>query len=168
MAKYGIEAFKDNKLVAYPIGAKETYGTLTFTGSEVRNKFVYVDDDGEVHEEQNAQNTWKAKDTGQPQDKYIMAYSSKTKDVMDIHVPLDFDVDGLEFDQELELVGAVVTIGNSEKEQKVVTRNGEQIRPVDCKTFPVQVEDIKVKDSKAISQSTQSQSKSEQSSKPKE
>ncbi|MDG4982879.1 DUF961 domain-containing protein [Lactococcus lactis] len=167
MAKYGIEAFKDNKPVAYPIDAKETYGTLTFTGSEVRNKFIYIDDDGEVHEEQNAQNTWKAKDTGQPQDKYIMAYSSNTMDVMDIHVPIDFDVDSLEFDQELELVGAVVTIGNSEKEQKVVTRNGEQVRTVPCKNFPVQVEDVKVKDSKATSQPSQSQSKSEQSSKAK-
>lgn len=167
MAKYGIEAFKDNKPVAYPIDAKETYGTLSFTGSEVRNKFIYIDDDGEVHEEQNAQNTWKAKDTGQPQDKYIMAYSSKTKDVMDIHVPLDFDVDSLEFDQEIELIGAVVTIGNSEKEQKVVNRNGEQIRTVPCKNFPVQVEDVKVKASKATSQLTQNQLKSEQPSKAK-
>ncbi|RXS51455.1 DUF961 family protein [Lactococcus lactis] len=168
MAKYGIEAFKDNKPVAYPIDAKETYGTLSFTGSEVRNKFIYIDDDGEVHEEQNAQNTWKAQDTGQPQDKYIMAYSSKTKDVMDIHVPLDFDVDSLEFDQEIELIGAVVTIGNSEKEQKVVTRNGEQIRSVDCKTFPVQVEGVNVKSSKTVSQPAQHQEKNEQSSKPKE
>lgn len=167
MAKYGIEAFKDNKPVAYPIDAKETYGTLTFTGSEVRNKFIYIDDDGEVHEEQNAQNTWKSTDTGQARDKYIMAYSSKTKDVMDIHVPIDFDVDSLEFDQELELVGAVVTIGNSEKEQKVVSRNGEQIRSVDCKTFPVQVEDVKVVDSKATSQPTQNQVKDEKPSKPK-
>lgn len=167
MAKYGIEAFKDNKPVAYPIDAKETYGTLTFTGSEVRNKFIYIDDDGEVHEEQNAQNTWKSTDTGQARDKYIMAYSSKTKDVMDIHVPIDFDVDSLEFDQELELVGAVVTIGNSEKEQKVISRNGEQIRSVDCKTFPVQVEDVKVVDLKATSQPTQNQVKDEKPSKPK-
>jgi hypothetical protein len=167
MAKYGIEAFKDNKPVAYPIDAKETYGTLTFTGSEVRNKFIYIDDDGEVHEEQNQQESWEPKDTGQPRDKYIMAYSSNIKDVMDIHVPIDFDVDSLEFDQEIELIGAVVTIGNAKKEQKVVTRNGEQIRSVDCKTFPVQVEGVKVKDSKATSQPSQSQSKSEQSSKAK-
>ncbi|QSE76700.1 DUF961 domain-containing protein [Lactococcus taiwanensis] len=167
MAKYGIEAFKDNKPVGYPINAKETYGTLTFTGSEVRNKFIYVDAEGEVHDEQNAQGTWEAKDTGQPESKYIMAYSTKTLDVMDIRVPLDFDVDSLEFDQELELVGAVVTIGNSEKEQKVITRNGEQIRTVPCKVFPVQVEGVHVKDSKVTDQSNQNQAKNDQPSKAK-
>lgn len=167
MAKYGIEAFKDNKPVAYPIDAKETYGTLTFTGSEVRNKFIYVDAEGEVHDEQNAQGTWEAKDTGQPESKYIMAYSSKTLKVMDIRVPLEFDVDRLEFDQELELLGAMVTIGNSEKEQKVITRNGEQIRTVPCKVFPVQVEEVKVKDVKATVQPTQNQGKNDQTPKDK-
>lgn len=167
MAKYGIEAFKDNKPVAYPIDAKETYGTLIFTGSEVRNKFIYIDDDGEVHEKQNQQESWEPKDTGQPSDKYILAYSSNIKDVMDIHVPIDFDVDSLEFDQEIELIGAVVTIGNAKKEQKVINRNGEQIRSVDCKTFPVQVEDVKVVDSKVTSQTTQNQVKDEKPSKSK-
>lgn len=168
MAKYGIEEFRDNEPITYPIDAKETYGTLTFTGSEVRNKFIYVDGDGEVHENQNQQESWKARDTGQPESKYIMAYSSKTLEVMDIRVPIDFDVDSLEFDQEVELIGAVVTIGNSKKEQKVITRNGEQIRSVDCKTFPVQVEGVNVKSSKTVSQPAQHQGKNEQSSKSKE
>lgn len=167
MAKYGIEEFEGKEPIGYPIDAKDTYGTLTFTGSEVRNKFIYIDDDGEVHENQNQQETWKGQDTGQPENKYIMAYSSKTLEVMDIRVPIDFDVDSLEFDQEIELIGAVVTIGNAKKEQKVITRNGEQIRSVDCKTFPVQVEDVKVVDLKATSQPTQNQVKDEKPSKPK-
>lgn len=168
MAKYGIDAFKDGQPIKFPIDVEETYGNLTFNGSEVNEKFVYIDDDGEIHERQNSQNSWLAQNTGEITAKFILAYSSRQGDVMDIKVPLDFDLESLTFGQNIELVGADAIINDSVKEEKIITRNGEQIRTVPCKVFPVQVEDVKAKDSKATSQPTQSQSKSEQKSKVKE
>ncbi|QDK70740.1 DUF961 domain-containing protein [Lactococcus protaetiae] len=152
MAKYGVEEFKDGQPIKYPINAEATYGILTFNGSEINEKFVYVDDEGEIHERQNERETWLAQNTGEITGKFILAYSSEKADVMDIKVPLDFDLERLTFGQKLKLVGASATVQNAQKEEKVTTRNGEQIRLVPCKVFPVQVENVEVITDKPQSQ----------------
>ena len=157
MAKYGVEEFKDGQPIKYPINAEATYGTLTFNGSEVNEKFVYVDDEGEIHERQNERGTWLAQNTHEIVGQFILAYSSKKADNMDIKVPLEFDLNSLTFGQKIKLVGASATVQDSQKEDKVTTRNGEQIRLVPCKVFPVQVENVEI-----VTDKSQGQAKTEQ------
>lgn len=150
MAKYGVKSFENSEIVKYPINPEQTYGTLSFTGSEIREKFIYMNDQGEIFDEQNEAGTLKAQNTNQTEAKFIMAYSSKLQDIMDIKVPLDFDESKLKIRQKIKLIGASVTIGSSRKEIKVQTRNGESTQRVPQKLFYTQVEGVEALSDKPV------------------
>lgn len=144
MAKYGVKSFENNQVVKYAINAEDTYGTLSFTGAEIQEKFIYVDEEGQIFDEQNEAGTLKAQNTNEAEQKYLLAYSSKLQDIMDIKVPLDFDESKLKVRQKIKLIGASVTIGSSRKEVKVQTRNGENTQRVPQKLFYTQVEKVEI------------------------
>jgi hypothetical protein len=140
MAKYGIDTFNRR----FDVSQDVVYGALTFTGVEVSERFRYVNSDtGAVYATReeapySERAALRAENTHEIDAKYLLAYSSKQKDNMDIKIPTDFDESTLSYGEKLKVKGLVLVPFVAEREVEV---NGNT-RRVDRIAFAAQVEGV--------------------------
>ncbi|WP_285016901.1 hypothetical protein [Lactococcus garvieae] len=138
MAKYGLNQFNRT----FTQNPKKLFGTMTYLGNENIPEMVFVDENGEKFEEQNAEGTLKAVPTGEIAEKYIMIASPNFPKQIDIKVPVDFDETTIPFRSEIELVEPV-TASVYKSNHEVVGRNG-RVQTVPKITFPLKASGVKV------------------------
>lgn len=138
MAKYGLNQFNRT----FTQNPKKLFGKMTYLGHEDIPEMVYVDDNGEKFEEQNAEGTLKAVPTGEVSEKYIMIASPNFPKQIDIKVPVDFDETAVPFRSEIELVEPV-TASVYKSNHEVVGNNG-RVQRVPKITFPLKASGVKV------------------------
>lgn len=138
MAKYGLNQF--NRTITQ--NPKKLFGSMTYLGHENIPEMVYVDENGEKFEEQNAEGTLKAVPTGEIAEKYIMIASPNYPKQIDIKVPLDFDETAIPFRSTIELVEPV-TASVYKSNHEFVGNNG-RVQRVPKITFPLKASGVKV------------------------
>ena len=138
MAKYGLNQFNRT----FTQKPKKLLGEIVYLGHENIPEMVYVDEDGQKFEEQNAQGTLKAVPTGEVAEKYIMVSSPNYPKPIDIKVPVDFDEDTVPFRSKIEIIEPL-TASVYKSTQEEEGRNG-RVQQISKLTFPLKASGVKV------------------------
>lgn len=84
--------FEKNRVVSFDV--KNTFGTMNYLSKEARTVF---DSEGN--------------NTGEIEEYTVTIYSEAKADQVEITLPADFDFKGIEYDDEIELVGEITATG---------------------------------------------------------